>query len=208
MRITKYDAARDGGVDLYKRFSHINDNIFAVDGNILLVDNEKKNTYIYNSAGKYMPANETRKIMNEIRANSRNVTAIDEELNDFLNKNNLIMRNDRILTYNYYLYNEYYKIVKKNRKTKTTEEKYDFDISILNILRLIGFDKDNNSYWHAETGRYLKKTILVHSPYGEVLDCFYNESERYHAAVSPSGDVYFMNMDENGIYFSKITRNW
>ena len=74
---------------------------------------------------------------------------------------------------------------------------------------LIGYDSEGNSYWNVITGiKPEDRAVLICSQYGEALDCFYNRIQWSLVAVAPSGDVYFLDYDSEGVYFYKVAQQW
>lgn len=83
--------------------------------------------------------------------------------------------------------------------------------------RHIGTDSDDNTYWVATVGKTEDKVIVVLSKSGLVLDAFIFDNIKKMreenlspmlAAVSYSGDVFFMRGEEEKYNFWKVKRVW
>jgi hypothetical protein len=73
------------------------------------------------------------------------------------------------------------------------------------INTYLGKDQDGNVYWDANS------IVLVLNPDGVMIDAFtvdQNKVDVRFPAIHPSGDVYFMGYDPEGVYLYKVKRVW
>jgi len=114
-----------------------------------------------------------------------------------------IFLNGELLTRNYeafYKYWEEINIDMKDHKFIPLKPEYS-DNAIF-----IGKDVNNNFYWDIGLSH-----IYVFNKNGLVLELFkYNKKREYKTlpAIHPSGDVYFLDYDENGVYLYRVKNVW
>ncbi|WP_020614629.1 SH3 domain-containing protein [Sediminispirochaeta bajacaliforniensis] len=72
-------------------------------------------------------------------------------------------------------------------------------------LSLIGEDSDGNWYWDV-----LRKYVFIFNKEGWVLDVFQYDDNISSTlpAVHPSGDIYFLDYDTEGVYLYRIENVW
>lgn len=73
-----------------------------------------------------------------------------------------------------------------------------------NYSNYLGVDSDNNHYWSS------RRTVIVFSEEGKILDRvrFDIDSSDTYPAVSPDGDVFFMDYGIDKVTLYKIKRKW
>ena len=124
-----------------------------------------------------------------------------------IDENNRLFYNKELITRDYEVYINY-QISKYNSYEEWRSNNpyiINADLRKSNNKTYLGKDTNNNIYW--KTGN---KRILVFNSEGHLLDKFqYNRDiSKTLPAVHPSGDVYFLDYDENEVRLYKITRRW
>lgn len=82
---------------------------------------------------------------------------------------------------------------------------YSFErLSKSNYSNYLGRDSDDNYYWSS------RKTIVVFNNEGLLIERFKFDSKKSDTfpAVSPEGDIFFMNYDTDKVTLYKIPRQW
>lgn len=134
----------------------------------------------------------------------------------FLDKEHLFFANDILFTNDSFKYRKYLKLLKNNEEIQTRnssvtqENNAEMQGYAEKIKALIGYDGNQNSYWRGSAGAGIGWIIIVIDKYGVVLDVFkYDRTKDYWMPkVPPSGDIYFWNVQNDGVSFAKIARVW
>jgi hypothetical protein len=72
-------------------------------------------------------------------------------------------------------------------------------------MKYVGKDSDQNYYWTLDL-----RIICIFNKIGELIDIFSFDITKTKKipTIHPSGDVYFLDYDENGCYLYRIKRIW
>lgn len=157
-----------------------NEILLEKDNRIYLIDDKgiQKTTKDFN----------TLKITYNKKTLQNNSTLNDEQRNKiqkYLNENDLILYNDKLLTNNFSKFFDYFKINNKS---------IDINLSNFGGYDLIGYDKINNAYWNATSNGL--NTIIIINKNGKILNIFhYNVG--FIQAVDSDGNLYSITFDEN-----------
>lgn len=115
---------------------------------------------------------------------------------------------------------EYYRTTLKKQEQKNLASE-----SLGNVVSLLDYDSDNNSYWitrRSEASGGIRYGILIYSSFGELLEGFYysrydenggTDLKTYPTsgaavAIAPNGDVYFMVGNKTNYTIYKAERKW
>ncbi|MBN2441804.1 MAG: hypothetical protein JXJ04_10670, partial [Spirochaetales bacterium] len=149
-------------------------------------------------------------LLNEINADTQKRSpeelllknTIDSFKKDNPENNKLLIIKDEIFTSSRYILGKYFKSLRKNIKAKQNNEDMLAKIE-KEPGRLLGFDRNHNAYFDNSFGFY------VFNKYGILLDAFKHVQEGINpVAISPEGELFYWEKDENEIRFYKIARRW
>jgi len=209
---------------------YLSDNFIPYHDKLLLYsinDKKKREIIIFDENGKILDKDQTLEIVNNTKTKALSRTSnfesddiIKDKVKKIFDDKGVIIDKAPLTDY-FSILREYYEMLKgaqlkslTNRSNNQKEIKdvaeYEFPKLVSIYPDYIGFDADGNSYWQNEIkdSRPRKDIILVCSPYGEILDVFYNPSSWNKVAIAPNGDVYFLSYDKEWVYFHKVTRRW
>jgi hypothetical protein len=153
---------------------------------------------------------ETTQLLNEvnvtIQTRNFNEALLKDKTDAFkqntLKKHELLVLKDKVLTTSGSVLEKYFTYLRENIDLQKTNKdlindlkKGDFDF--------IGYDKEHNTYMENYCGFY------VFNKYGVLLDAFKHVQEGINpVAISPDGELFYWERDEEEIRFYKITRRW
>ena len=173
------DAIEGGDFYLYKNWVFSYDRIYGLN-------------YI-DETGKINKEEETKELLIKIKEDkAKDDNKLITLINDYKYKDKIAILEGDVLTSFEYLFDFYKYSQKKNKKQINIPDDY---------YAYIGKDNDNNTYWEC------RLNIYVFNKYGELLDSF-EELNRNHKAVSPDGDLWYWDVQPEGVYFYKVTRRW
>ena len=125
----------------------------------------------------------------------------------------IIVQKQKVMTRNFDIFFDYWQkkrnISGQRENTVLYEEEVEQTIDLSKIqpsyMTYMGQDADGNYYWD-----YCMNSMLVFSAKGIILDYFVYDMKKSRTvpAVHPSGDVYFLDYDQYGVYLYKIHRVW
>ena len=120
-------------------------------------------------------------------------------------ESNHILINEELQTRDFMRFFSYWNDIYKGDRDKLTLTGKLYADPSASQMRFIGKDREGNWYW-----KFGSKAIVVHNAQGQVIENFIYDSKKSKTlpAVHPSGDVYFLDYDEEGIYINKISRRW
>lgn len=181
-------------------------NYFPYDDFVFYYD-KNNNINCIDPNGNIMEDEAVERLINEINSSiiiksPNEEEMIDDMLEDFNEKEKLLILQNRILSSNgYFLVNKVYKYLRE-KKGQTKSNSNNTEIKVAGYY-LIGYDSEYNSYWESDAG------FFVFSKYGEYLDSFKQLTIGMgYEAVSPAGDLYYWEVKPEGVFFYKITRRW
>jgi len=194
-----------------------NNNYFYFDSYIFYYDINKKLKASDKSNKKYEEA-ELKSILKNLDSKAINKSwknivkeqkAVDN-VEEFINQENIHMIGNRILDVHYRQHKKYYDFMKKNIITIEEDDNKSIELPRAYDIIFINYDSDDNSYWYYEIEGE-KDIIIIHNRFGQLIDAFYTEKYALYN-VAPNGDVYVFvkNKEEvqksNGYKLYKVTR--
>jgi len=122
-----------------------------------------------------------------------------------LDEKNRLFLNGELLTRNYKLFYNYWEEMHKSKGLDNNKIKLSFDYSNLNDMTYLGKDKNENYYWKGGW-----KWIWIFDKSGFLIEMFeFNGNKsKILPTVHPSGDVYFLDYDEKGVYLYRVKNVW
>lgn len=143
----------------------------------------------------------TQKLLSELEMNGLTGLSID--------KMNRLLFDGTIETMNYKTFIEYY--LEKNGQSdfqayrNSNIHKFKPINTQSDGIQFLGKDIKKNVYWDIDIGY-----ILIFNKDGYVLDFvkYNNSSSKTQPAIHPSGDVYILDYDKNGVYLNRIKNVW
>jgi len=178
---------------------------------------EKNIVFIYLKNGSIIcipnPGKDNDKNMQKILDNNTTKdlfeSASDYDLDDLqIDGENRLFLNGELLTRNYKVFYNYWKdkherLKYKNRNNKNIKSPQDFLNSGF-VMTYLGKDKSNNFYWDAN------QAILIFNKEGWLIDGFISKNMKSKSipTIHPSGDVYFLDYDQKGVYLYRVKNVW
>jgi hypothetical protein len=199
--VSYFDSVYENRVVRYSSFYYGNV-VFAYlkDGSVISVVNPGIDSKVNNQ--NMLNPLMTRSLFNKPESYGLRGLSIDEKNRFFLN-DNLVTR----------FYNSFYEYW--DERHKRIESKKDVKASFVKYARqflsdgvpteFVGRDIRENSYWQRNNG------IIVFDGEGWPIDLFFPKNEssvKTTFSVHPSGDVYFIDYDKNGVYLYRIANVW
>jgi hypothetical protein len=193
---------------------------FLIDNYILYYDDSKENKITFiNPSGNILTLNETTKFVKELEEKGTKKFVSNspwDKVKEIIEKEKVIVNDDKLLTTVFMEHRKFYhelsgnKYISRNGDEQKIYDKIDIDLSKFKNFIFIGFDSENNSYWRVKLPGKYKHVIIICSTYGAILDCFDTnlKIEYVYTAISPAGDIYFMDFNKEGTHFYKIERRW
>lgn len=176
----------------------IKDYLFFYDfnGSFVIVTND----------GTFLDINNYNETLKKINGWEEGILADNKKIMNYIDSNNIIFYKNRFYHNNFNVYLGYLELLKQEVKKN---KQFKYNIRNFKTYSFLGFDNDDNMYWGAITkDKNQKAVIFVFSKQGEILDCFFNHINPFTIQIAPNGDIYFMNIDDNGVCFFKISRKW
>jgi hypothetical protein len=144
----------------------------------------------------------TRQLLLEPEKNGLQGLVIDEKLRFFINGN--------LVTRNYETFYNYWSVKNNEKSLRYSNANFRWDATqyLNQQVVYIGRDEKGNSYW---TPGY---PIMVYNAKGYLIDFFIPNPDnlmnikKTPYSIHPSGDVYFLDYDKNGVYLYCVENVW
>jgi sugar lactone lactonase YvrE len=131
-----------------------------------------------------------------------------------LNSEDVIISDDKVKTRDFAIFNKYWKKKREEEKqlnrnsVQPSEQEsniYDLNKIPSGYFTYVGKDMAGNYYWDINWSR-----ICVFNEKGSLIQYFrYGKNKsKVLPTIHPSGDIYFLNYDEKGVYLYKIPKTW
>jgi len=121
-----------------------------------------------------------------------------------IDNQNRIFLNGVLQTRDYQTFSEYWS---EKTESYSMNQKHKFKPmkSTSNGMVYLGIDGKGNSYWEISP-----KWLMIFNPEGWVIDAiqFDYKKTKTLPTVHPSGDIYFLDYDDNGVYLYRIKNVW
>jgi len=124
----------------------------------------------------------------------------------YLDDKNRLFLDDQLITHDYKKYYTYWEekhnVDTNNKKSGLFKKAKKYTDFIETFF--VGKDDNDNIYW------YSYGTIIVFNRNGEVIDIFQPKKGHFKTwpIIHPSGDVYFLDYDEKGVYLYRVKNVW
>ena len=188
--------------DINKENYIINNFIFYYDGNKKIHAIDETGNILDNTTAKEKLKKE------KIKKNENNSTN-DIQIEIFVEENELILLDGKLLINDFSVHQKYYKI-RKNQSVKKNNSEEEINLANFRVYKIFGYDNNINCYWGAYYGEGIKQreVVLVFNKNGLLINIFYNTINGLDLQVAPNGDLYGMVLGDGGVSFYKITRKW
>lgn len=148
---------------------------------------------------------ESHSIVNEI---TRTIVKKDVTQTFQIDMTNRIIINNKVITQDFDIYSGFLR--EQHTINKYTGEKHldgftDDYLNRINNLVYLGEDQDKNIYW-----RFMNSKIIIINQNGYVIGALSYDVEKTRRlpTIHPSGDIYFLDYNTEGVYLYKIIRQW
>ena len=186
-------------------------NIFPYEDYIFFT-NDKNEIFFVNDKGHILNDNEAKVLLyhinNNVHSTLRDNKGLADKLESYLEQNNLLLVGNRLFNKSFSIQKKYFLFIKENSKDSLLKNNVvvDFESSELYQSYYLGYDIDDNLYRMYITNNDF--TFYIFSKYGEVIDIFKCKRVAGYAVMTKYGDLYFMNLENDGVSFYRIKNRW